>query len=145
MTVRRWPRVAALCAGLALTVQLSAALPPAPPPGPVPDTSDIDQLAGPSVVTVAVVYHVEPAHEAEVVADLRALSAADRLEKGNISTSVHKALGGAHDYLLYEQFETPAAVAAHRNGAAYKRYVTGGLAHLATTRCSGQFTPLLPE
>jgi quinol monooxygenase YgiN len=142
MSVRSVSRVLALSASFVLAVNLGAA----PPPDPLPDTSDVDRLAGPSVVTVAVIYHFEPAHEAEGVAALRALTAADVLEKGVMTTSVHRALkDNAHDYLLYEEFETPTALATHRNSAAYKRYVTGSLAHLGTARYAGEFEPLLPH
>jgi quinol monooxygenase YgiN len=143
MSIRCWIRIVALSWGAVLALPTLAAPPPVPPSGPPPDTSDVDRLAGPAVITEISIYRAHAGHEAEIAKLLQGLSDAARQEKGNIASSLHRSLGGAHDFLLYQQFETRAALNAHRATASYKQTISN-LQKAATLRFSEEFTPLLP-
>jgi quinol monooxygenase YgiN len=143
MSIRRCFWAIALSSGLALAVPIRAASPAVPPPDPPPSTSDVDSLTGPAVITVISIYRAQPGHEAEAGRLLETLSDATRQEKGNIVSSVHRSLSDPREYVLYEQFETRAALSAHRATAGYKQAMNG-LKNAATVRLSEEFTPLLP-
>jgi quinol monooxygenase YgiN len=130
-----------LLAGAALALSICSAQPAPPPASPAPTVGG----GGAPVVVVAAIYRIKAGHEAEAIADLRALSNATHQEKGNLIYAAHRSLSDPRQFLLYEQYESPAALAVHQASSSFQRYAVHGLQTIAESRTGGQFTPLPPE
>jgi quinol monooxygenase YgiN len=84
-------------------------------------------------IGVSVVWSARPGCEAEVEALLREMRERTLEEPGCREYHVHR-LSGAGRFLLYEQYDDAAAVAAHHASAHYRELVQGRAAALVLHR-----------
>lgn len=94
------------------------------------------------MICVAVTYIVRPGHEEEAVALLRTLTQATRAERGCRMYLAHRSLADPKKFFLYEQYDDPAALDAHRASPHFARYATGGLFPILESRTPELYEPL---
>jgi quinol monooxygenase YgiN len=94
-----------------------------------------------SPVCVAVLYVIQAGHEQEAAEDLHRLATLTRQEPGNILYAVHRSLDDPRQFLIYEQYRSPADLEAHRKTPYFQRYSVEGLQKIAESRTTGTFTP----
>jgi (4S)-4-hydroxy-5-phosphonooxypentane-2,3-dione isomerase len=99
------------------------------------------EVADGSPICVAVIYVVQPGREEEATEDLRRLAAVTRKEPGNLLYAVHRSLDDPRQFMIYEQYRSPADLDAHRKAPYYQRYAVEGLQKIAESRTGGTFTP----
>jgi quinol monooxygenase YgiN len=92
------------------------------------------------MICVAVTYVIQPGREDDAVALFRQMIGPTRAEPGCRMYLVHRSTTDPRTFFLYEQYDDPAALDAHRASEHFDRYVTNGLFTLLESR-----TPVLYE
>ncbi len=122
--------------------------PAAPAPRALPGMSAVAALSSAgrdndsgAPVCVAVLYTVQAGREEEAADDLHHLAALTRQEPGNLLYVVHRSLADSRQFLIYEQYRSPADLEAHRATPYFQRYSVEGLQKIAESRTGGTFTP----
>jgi quinol monooxygenase YgiN len=94
------------------------------------------------MICVAVTYVVQPGREAEAVDLLGKLTEATRAEPGCRMYLAHRSTTDPRRFFLYEQYDDPQALDAHRAAPHFARYATGGLFPLLESRTPELYEPL---
>ncbi|MEJ8305817.1 putative quinol monooxygenase [Saccharibacillus sacchari] len=86
------------------------------------------------MIIIHATFHVNPAKEADFVANLSGLIAASQAEEGNIAYDLHKAVSQENVYTMVEVWRDQEAVGLHNNSehftafaATAKEYLTAPL------------------
>jgi len=96
------------------------------------------------VICVAVTYVIRAGREEEAIPLFCELGAPTRAEPGCRMYLVHRSPTDPRRFFLYEQYDDPAALDAHRASPHFSRYATGGLFPILESRSPELFEPLFP-
>ncbi len=94
------------------------------------------------MICLAVTYVIRAGAEDQAIAWFSALTDASRAEPGNAMYVVHRSPEDPRRFFLYEQYESPAALDAHRASPHFARYVTNGLYTVAEERVAERYAPI---
>ena len=94
------------------------------------------------MICLAVTYVIQPGAEDQAVVLFSALTDATRAEPGNVMYVVHRAVTDGRRFFLYEQYESQAALDAHRAAPHFARYATNGLYAIAESRIAEVYAPI---
>ncbi|GAC1441789.1 MAG: hypothetical protein NVSMB59_02850 [Vulcanimicrobiaceae bacterium] len=93
------------------------------------------------MITLAVTYVFESGHEREAERYLRELLAASRLEPGCRTYDVNRSTEHAGTFLIYERYDDPAALDAHRASPHFERFGKNGIQTIAQSRVAAVYEP----
>ena len=94
------------------------------------------------MICVAVLYIIQPGHEAEAIDLFGKMSEHTHTEPGNIMYVVHRSPSEPRRFFLYEQYKDQAALDAHRGADYFNRYITNGLLKIIESRVAEIYEPL---
>lgn len=94
------------------------------------------------MICVAVTYVIQTGREDEAVRLFRELIPATRAEPGCRMYLVHRSTTNPRQFFLYEQYDDPEALDAHRAAPHFHRCVQNGLFLILETRAPELYTPL---
>ena len=86
------------------------------------------------MLVLAVRVLVKAGAEEKVAEYFRRLTEASRKESGCILYIVNQSIANPRSFLVYEQYEDEAALAAHRDSVHFKKYAEQGLYRLTESR-----------
>lgn len=86
------------------------------------------------MVCVAVTYLIKAGHESEAVELFGKLTGPTRAEAGCRMYLVHRSTSEPRKFFLYEQYDSQAALDAHRASEHFAQYATGGLFPIIESR-----------
>jgi len=93
------------------------------------------------MITLAVTYVFPPEKLGEAETYLRALIQATQSEPGCRTYEIHRGKDNPRAFLIYEQYDDEAAVAAHRASPHFERFGTNGIQPLAEQRVATLYVP----
>lgn len=94
------------------------------------------------MICVAVTYVIKAGHEDEAVALFARLTDATRVEPGCRMYLAHRSTTDPRKFFLYEQYDNPAALDAHRAAPHFEQYAKGGLFPILESRTPELYEPL---
>jgi quinol monooxygenase YgiN len=94
------------------------------------------------MICVAVTYVIKAGHEDEAVSLFGKLAEATRKEAGCRMYVAHRSTSDPRKFFLYEQYDDPAALDAHRAADHFERYAKNGLFPMLESRSPELYEPL---
>ena len=94
------------------------------------------------MICLSVTYVVQPGREDEAAALFRSLTVATRSEPGCRFYLAHRSATDPRRFYLYEQYDDPEALQAHRDSEHFRRHVTDGLLAIIESRTPELWEPL---
>jgi quinol monooxygenase YgiN len=86
------------------------------------------------MICIAVTYVIKPGHEDEAIRLFDEMTPLSRAEPGCRFYQAHRSTTDPRRFFLYEQYDDPAALDAHRATDHFARLVAGRLFHLIESR-----------
>jgi quinol monooxygenase YgiN len=93
------------------------------------------------MLTLSVTYVILPGRERDAETCLRGLIEGSRAEPGCRTYDVFRAKDDPRTYLIFEQYDDEAALAAHRASPHFERYGAAGLRTMMESRVAGLYEP----
>ncbi|HEY2158645.1 MAG TPA: putative quinol monooxygenase [Isosphaeraceae bacterium] len=94
------------------------------------------------MICVAVTYLIQSGQEAKALGHFQALTKATRAEPGCRMYQVHRSPSNPRQFFIYEQYDDPAALDAHRATPHFLEHARDGLFPIVESRTPEIYEPL---